>query len=802
MNRRREGWSIIAHRKKTDGKEQEWKEHSRNVSELCFQAAERLGLSTLAGLIGLLHDYGKGNEDWQDYLKGTGSKHPHHAGLGALYVQRRWWQPEKDWKKKQTAQLISLCIYGHHAGLPDCLNDFGDSPYLDGLKKQSENYYVEAMANFYAEVAFAEELDKLFAEACEELENFRMDNRSYDWGMLARLLLSILVDADRWDSACFEYDEDPFQISQEVRPDWEKLLIKLEAYMEGFPREGELANIRWDISEWCRAAGDFGPGIYTLSVPTGGGKTYSSLRFALAQAKKNGQRRIFYLIPMNTILDQNSKDIRAALANYSSILEHHSNVVLEDEVDEKNYTRLTERWDSDIILTSLVKFLDTLYQNGNGEVRRMYRLADSVLIFDEVQALPKKCRELFKRALQFLVRYCNCTVLLCTATQPNLGLESKELVPDVDALYQKLKRVAYIPQLEIRTCQDAANDIAALIRDKKSVLTIVNTKAAAWNIFQGVSEHLKLLDDRQVEIYQGFSGEALERCAAACAENEVLCVHLSTLMCPAHRKEIVRWVKAWLEKKKRVYCVSTALIEAGINVSFPVVIRSLAGIPSMVQAAGRCNRNCEAEIGDVYLWNLADESLGRLPDIQQGRDISKSLLSRMESSDELGSPEMVKKYFAKEEVYTRKVENYPYKEWNSDLVTMLSTNCECQNAANNKRENQLSDLSKRFRQSFRTAGSAFQVIDQKTKSVLVPYGKGKELIEKLSDRHTLHEEIKYLKEAQQYSVNLFETVFERLAKEGALNSLGETGVVVLKEEFYDARAGVLATPQEMMELII
>lgn len=148
-----------------------------------------------------------------------------------------------------------------------------------------------------------EELDALFAGACEELEKFGLGKDSFEWGMLARLLLSILVDADRWDSACFEYDENPFDMLQAPQPDWKNLLVELEAYVEQFPKEGELAKTRRDISKWCKEAGKLGPGIYTLSVPTGGGKTYSSLRFALAQAEENGQERIFYLIPLNTILD-------------------------------------------------------------------------------------------------------------------------------------------------------------------------------------------------------------------------------------------------------------------------------------------------------------------------------------------------------------------------------------------------------------------------------------------------------------------------------------------------------------------
>lgn len=792
---------MTAHRRESDGAEQRWKDHNRNVAKLCALAAEKLGLRALAKLIGLLHDFGKGTVDFQNYLHGIGTKHPYHAALGALYARRRWWLPEKTAEERRTAQLISLCIYGHHAGLPDCLDDSGESPYLNGLEEQPESYNQEAMENFYAEVASAEELDELFTEACRELEQFGLGKRSFEWGLLARLLLSILVDADRWDSACFEYDADPFEGLPGDIPDWGSLLSRLEAYLEGFSPDGELAKIRRDISGWCKAAGECGTGIYTLSVPTGGGKTYSSLRFALAQAQKNGQQRIFYLIPMNTILDQNAKDIREALADYPSILEHHSNVVPESEEEEEHYRRLTERWDSDIILTSLVQFLNALFQNGNSKARRMHRLTNSVLIFDEIQALPKKCRELFKEAIQFLTRYCKCTVLLCTATQPNLGLQATELVPDVEALYQKLKRVTYIPQLDVRAYQRAANDITALIREGKSVLTIVNTKAAAESVFEGISEQFHQSNDRLAEIQQGLSEEALRERAESCAENESLCVHLSTLMCPMHRKEILRWVKAWLRAKKLVCCVSTQLIEAGINVSFPVVVRSMAGIPSLIQAAGRCNRNCEADVGDVYLWNFAEERLSRLPDIQKGKEISMSLLSKIENPEEVGTPEMIQKYFAKEEVYTREVDQYPYPKWNSDLVTMLSKNSECRNAAKDKRHNPLPGLSKRFYQSFRTAGAAFEVLDQGTKSVLVPYGGGKRLIEKLAGQHTLYEEMKYLKEAQQYSVNLFDHVFNRLAGEGALYPLGETGAVALKEEYYGACTGVLLTPQEMTSLI-
>lgn len=506
-------------------------------------------------------------------------------------------------------------------------------------------------------------------------------------------------------------------------------------------------------------------------------------------------QRIFYIIPMNTILDQNAKDIRKALHDYPSILEHHSNVVLEDEKEDKRHRRLTERWDSDIILTSLVQFLDALFQGGNSKARRMHRLTHSVLIFDEIQALPKKCRGLFREAVKFLVCYCHCTALLCTATQPNLRLKARELVPDPGALYQRLKRVEYLPQLQQRTYQDAADDIAAMVCEKRSVLTIVNTKPAAWHVYEGVFQRLNASGYCFTEIQQGLSDEELKARAKACPPGEVLCVHLSTLMCPMHRKEVLRWVKAWLNERKLVCCVSTALIEAGINVSFPVVVRSLAGIPSIIQAAGRCNRNFEWELGQVYLWNLADEELGSLPDIRKGKDFTQSLLGNGTLAYRLDSLEIVDAYFKKErsDSQTQEEENYPYPDWKTDLVTMLSDNRDCTKSGQPLPKG----LSKWLLQSFRAAGEAFHVIDQQTKPVLVPYGKGAELIQMLESNHTMQEEIACLKQAQLYSVNLFDQIYDRLAREGALRPLGETGVVALQAENYNASGGVSTEPKEL-----
>ncbi|MCD8191101.1 MAG: CRISPR-associated endonuclease Cas3'' [Clostridiales bacterium] len=245
---------------KVGQKNQDWGQHCQNVAHLCLLAASRLRLESLAKLIGLLHDFGKGTQDWQDYLFDIGHKHPPHAALGALYAWRRWGESEQDVKKRRTAQLISLCIAGHHAGLQDCLNKAGESPFLDDLQKQSEAYYQEAQGNYYAEVASAAELDELFCAACQELDAFGLRNRPFPWGMLARLLLSILVDADRWDSACFENDEDPFAASQKALPDWTvfwQSWSNILSILSAFPNK----------ERWLRPGGRYLSGAGPRAVP-------------------------------------------------------------------------------------------------------------------------------------------------------------------------------------------------------------------------------------------------------------------------------------------------------------------------------------------------------------------------------------------------------------------------------------------------------------------------------------------------------------------------------------------------------
>ena len=832
----------IAHIRESDGKEQTLSSHCRNVAALCSRGAEIAGLSRLAELIGLTHDMGKATDEFADYLRAAlrddKAKSPHHhAPTGAIYAYRRWFMRENASAcERAAAQIAMLCILGHHAGLTDCLDVKGKSTLLKNMKDEAAPVHADkAIAWFLQNIADEAELDALFESACRELSALfhDLDKPSADTeialGLISRLMLSALVDADRWDSACFEYDENPFEAAS--APDWNALLNIFERFRRThLSGEGEINRIRADISDLCweKAASD--TGVVTLSVPTGGGKTFSSLRYALRHAALNGQRRIFYIIPYNTILDQNARDIREALADYPSILEHHSNVVIESE-DERRadrsagrhsnaesedeqtaYKRLTERWDSDIILTSLVQFLNACYAAPNSAARRFHALTNAVLIFDEIQSLPKACKVLFERAIQFLTQYCRSTVVLCTATQPRLSLTPApvELMPHVDALYERLKRVRYIPQLDAdRTCASAGAEIARLL-EEKSVLAILNTKAAAWNVYDAATQALRERGHALAAFDPLLPEDTLADAARACSPDEILCVHMSTLLCPAHRKKLIAWIKAWLRAGRRVLCVSTALIEAGINVSFPVVIRDLAGLPSVVQAAGRANRNMEYGRGDVLIWNFPEEAraLAHLEDVQHGADITRGMLNASIYADALDSPATINRYFEREEDYYAndynccRKQDFPVviRESRSKepfcLTDLFGENTRIVSGINGSKS--LKPLV--LHQSFRTAGKYFYVIPDDTKSVIVPWGGGAELIAALNGEHDMREEIRLLRRAQAYSVNLYDNMYRRLKNAGAISLIGNSGVCALAEGFYSDAGGV-SVEQSELELL-
>lgn len=780
---------MIAHIRHSDKAEQSIGSHAHAVAVLCRQSALQDGLSAFAFLIGLLHDLGKCTGKFRDYLrhqvgcpedplpKNTAV----HTPSGAIFAYERW--HHGDYYHLLTAEIVSLVIRSHHGGLIDMLDLNGESRFLLCLQNdKKEICYDEAVNNFLCECISETELDELFIKSCYEVAAFIEQinpkspmNVCFQIHFLCRLMLSYLVDADRLDSACFDagiVPDPPCTVSNV----WSKGIDALEAKLASIQIYRHIDSIRHDISNQCFHAGKGAQGIYSLTVPTGGGKTLSSLRFAMAHAKEHDLEHIFYIVPYNTILEQNAQVVRGIIKE-DDVLEHHCNVVFEDEMAETYHHRLTERWDVPVILTSMVQFLNTLFRHGNTDSRRMHQLCRSVIIFDEIQALPAKCYHLLQLALDFLTRQGKSTVLLCTATQPLLchGIyapkqECHELIADVGGLFKSLRRTVIHDETEIkRSITEAAKTVLDLQQEYKSVLIIVNTKKAASWLYELVQEELK--------------------------SRGTVCVFLSTSLCAAHRLDKLNEMLKLLYMREEdcrvpVVCISTSLIEAGVDISFPCVVRSYAGLPSMIQAAGRCNRNGETEAGHVYLWNIP-ENLAFLKAIEDGQRFSRKVQDQIrlgwaELDGGLASPQAIQWYYR---VENQEQHRFDYQYSKTDLIDLLSINSASREMWSGK-----DSYPFKLSQAFQTAEKAFSVIDQNTETVLVPYKDGIEIIELFKGKVLGRDSIR---KAQQFSVQIFPHAFEQLKKNDAVYQLGDTGVYALKPQYYRDDTGLLLTQDEM-----
>lgn len=777
------------------------KEHLENVSMLARENGEKVSLRSTAELIGLLHDMGKYTNQFNSYINYV-SNNPNdkslkgkidHSTAGAKYIFDKYYKTTDPYQKL-TAQIIALSIYSHHGGLRDSLDLNGADKFTERMMKDAKDFnYHEAIKNFSKEFVEAD-IEQLFIMAKEEVRAVFakiisiFNEKKYPifaTGLLSKYLFSCVIDADR-------YDTYGFMVGKEIRErskkssHWEELANTLAYKLQEFPQVSNIDKLRSDISITCKKFAENKPGIYQLSVPTGGGKTLSSLRYALEHAKEFDKERIFYVIPFTTIIDQNANDIKQVLGKEDIILEHHSNILM-DNVHE-DYKLLTERWDSPIILTTMVQFLETLFGGGTQSVRRMHNLANSVIIFDEIQAIPIKCISMFNSALNFLSTICNATVILCTATQPLLSetkmplmLESNaNIITDIHEKFLQFKRVNLIDKRVIGGYNtESLKDFTLEKMGKvESLLVILNTKSSAKKLF---AELKKENDNRQ-------------------PSEKYYIYHLSTNMCPAHRMNRLKDIEIKLGKE-RVICVSTQLIEAGINISFECVVRSLAGLDSIAQAAGRCNRHGEKGRGNVYIINSNEEIVSKLADIKEGQRVTERVLDEYKENpgifdNDLLSPKVMERYY--KYYYENRSQEMDYKlprlGNGKNMYDLLSQNAESLDAYIGKNGCKPDIV---LRQAFKTAGDNFNVIDQNTKTVLVPYGEGKELINSINCCYNIGELNHYLKKAQRFSVNLFDLDIIRLQEMGALVGLKDNSILTLREGFYCQDVGVSLEKQKL-----
>lgn len=797
---------LCAHINPTTLKEQSVKEHLCNVSSMASEYGSKISLDATGELIGILHDMGKWTNTFNSYIHYS-SLNPNdkslrgsinHSTAGAKFIYDNFYNTTDPYQKF-TAQLISLAICSHHGGLIDNLDLTGRDIFTEKMKTDKEIYYDEALCNFKTECLEISQIFDLFNKSKEEIKAVLIKINKIDssakfgrfaTGVLEKYLFSCVIDADRFDTYTFMEGKEPIRnIDKSVL--WNELALTLENKLTSYPKSSSIDLLRDEVSKMCKNFANNKPGIYQLSVPTGGGKTLSSLRFALSHAKKFNKDRIFYIVPFTTIIDQNAKDIKDILGRDDIILEHHSNLIVDN--GQEDYKLLTERWDSPIILTTMVQFLDTLFNGGTQGVRRLHNLANSIIIFDEIQAIPIKCINMFNSAINFMSNICNATIILCTATQPLLSKtemplklsENPNMISNIQGKFEQLKRVNVVDKRLIG--EYSASMLRDFILDKmdkvESVLVILNTKNAVKEAFEELTEANKILSK----------------------ENQYHTFHLSTNMCPSHRIKILQAMKDDLICHKRVICISTQLIEAGVNISFECVVRSLAGLDNIAQAAGRCNRHGEGPCRDVYIVNVEGENVNKLIDIKEGQECTRRVLDEFKEDplafdNDLISKKIMERYY-QYYFYNRSGEmNYTLSRPDNDksMYDLLSENIESVNAFKGRNDFK-SELM--LKQAFKTAGNNFKVIDQNTRGIIVPYGEGETLITLINGKCDLKELKKYLKKAQQFSVNLFESDKRKLEEMGGIVGLKNGEIFALRKEFYKDDVGVTFEKQLMKPLI-
>jgi CRISPR-associated endonuclease/helicase Cas3 len=574
------------------------------------------GGEDLARVAGLLHDLGKYTDEFQRRLCGDAIR-VDHATRGAMVAVARY---------QQIGTLLAYGIAGHHAGLANGDEGIERSSLRDRLNGTG---LPPLMDDWRSEITLPDSVN---------LPPLRVhpDRKGFQLSFLARMLFSCLVDADYLDTECF-YDRVEMSLhtsaASRVRniesPSLNVLRENLDQFLSGFISDSPVNRVRGEVLAHLRTASQQTPGLFSLTVPTGGGKTLASLAFALDHAIQHGLRRVIFVIPFTSIVEQNAAVFRSALGDMGevAVLEHHSAFVAAppprsdaERYQAREKLRLAmENWDAPIIVTTAVQFFESLFAARPSQCRKVHNIAGSVVILDEAQTLPLKLLRPAVAAIDELARNYRSSIVLCTATQPALnapdfrgGLENvRELAPNPPELFRKLERVHV---RHVGTLDD--DDLTAQLRGLDQVLCIVNNR-----------RHARAL-------YQALADQPGAR-------------HLTTLMCAKHRSMVLAEVRVRLKAGEPCRLVSTSLIEAGVDISLPTVYRAEAGLDSVAQAAGRCNRNGEraAELSEVRVFATANSDWAPPPELRQFAQAAQEVMRQPQFRDDPLSPPAIEAYF-------------------------------------------------------------------------------------------------------------------------------------------------------------
>ena len=808
--------------------------HLTETAAIAKMLAAKLGLDLAGELLGLMHDFGKYSLKFQKYIyDATGLINPDlddeestpggskvdHSTAGAQWVYRRLAAMGQKESGVLCGQMLGLCIASHHgAGLIDCLDDEGNVVWQKRFNKDdSLTHLSECLQNADESVLRQAEglADKaLLVQMLAPLKAVLMlpeaqaghQIKEFYLGCFTRFLFSCLIDADRINSADFERENQKEIRRLQEKPDWQAAINKLEARLAQFERRYPIDEIRRQIADDCLQRAADAQGIYTLTVPTGGGKTLASLRHALHHAQTHGLERIIYIIPYTSIIDQNAEAVRDILGD-EWVLEHHSN--LDPEKQTWQNKLLSENWNKPIVFTTMVQFLDAWFGGGTRGARHIHPMANSVLIFDEIQTLPVKCVHLFCNALNWLVQFGGSSAVLCTATQPLLSACGVDEFPEYKRALVKARGLLQLaPNAEIMGKNQALDKLFA---DLSRVEIKFNEKAGGWSVDEAgaflLTQFQTALSCLFIVNTKKWAKDLYQYCQQQNVPSEAL-FHLSTNQCAAHRKALFARMKQRLEKKLPVVCISTQLIEAGVDISMACVIRALGGLDSIAQAAGRCNRHGEnAGKGWVWVLNLQEPSLAKvLPDIDAGQQQAERVLREFAGQDIL-QPKAMRQYF--EYYFYQRSDEMAYqinKNGSDSLLSWLSDNRYNQAASdrNGKLKNDVlrgHNLDPLLMHSFKSAGRAFQVIDAPTRAVIVPYGEGKALIAKLCGEYEPKAFYGYLNQAQRFSVNVFPNVWDKLLKEAAVQQIADTGIYYLHTSHYIDEYGLSVDEVGLMDFL-
>ena len=690
-----------------DGRRQTVADHLANTADLAKEFARPFGAAAQAELAGLAHDIGKYSAAFQQRLQGS-SIQVDHATAGAIEC----------WQRRQP--LAAFAVAGHHGGLPNggSPTDGPDQPTLCGRIKRKDRGQLEPYEHWRQEITLPQPGAPDFIK-----------QSGLELAFFTRMLYSCLVDADFLDTEAFMDGQSRASGGASMDQLWDKLQCYTSRW---FPPKGELNRCRCRILERCIQSGEAQrPGLFSLTVPTGGGKTVASLAFALAHAKKHGLRRVIYVIPYTSIIEQTAEIFRRILGR-ENVLEHHSNLLYDPEQEAGPHTvrlaKATENWDMPVVVTTAVQFFESLYACRASQCRKLHNIAGSVVIFDEAQMLPVPYLRPCVWAISQLAAHYGVSAVLCTATQPALEPIFREFLPSCpvrelcppDIGQQEVFRRVSFQHIGKLTW----DDLAAQLMTHRQVLCIVNTRKAAQ------------------EVYDRLDG--MDR------------FHLSTLMYPNHRKQQLQEIRRRLREGLPCRVVSTSLIEAGVDVDFPAVFRETAGLDSILQSAGRCNREGKRS---------PEESVVR---IFEGEETIPPLFSAavgagretMARHEDIFSPAAIHDYFA-------------------GLLDLKGSDAQD--------EKQILPLIRTAFFPFRTVAERFHLIDTPARTVYIPLGEGEELTEQLrTGAGGLH----LFRQLGQYGVSVYEQHFAALEAAGDLEVLENGAAILRSTALYSAETGL------------